>query len=77
VTEELSQRPSGVKQELIFYPDGRDEKKLRLPYMVTEDMNPDGSPRDTITISIQDSKIVVQRLPIRAATGENIIEFTR
>jgi hypothetical protein len=77
VTEELGQRPSRVKHELIFYPDGRDGNEIKIPYMLTEDMNPDGSPRDTITISIQDSKIVAEGLPIRAATGENTIEFTR
>lgn len=76
-TEELGRRPSGVKHELIFYPDGRDGKEIKIPYMLTEDMNPDGSHRDTITISIQDTKIVAEGLPIRAANGEYSIEFIR
>jgi hypothetical protein len=44
---------------------------------MTADMNPDGSARDSIIITINDNEIEVIGLPIKAATGDTTMKITR
>ena len=70
-------RPTNVKLEkdetLVLYPDGRGKddtgQRIDVPIMLTDDMNPEGSHRDAVTIEINDEKVVMSGLPIKAATG--------
>jgi hypothetical protein len=73
----LGERPSGSKQTLMFYPDSREGKELKIPYMMTDEMNPVGSPRDTIIIDISDTEIEVYGPPIKAATGRSELKYRR
>ena len=73
----LGTRPSGTAQTLIIYPESRDGKELSVPYMMTDEMNPNGSPRDTISIDISDKEITVHGLPIKAVTGKYKLKYKR
>lgn len=73
----LGTRPSGTKQTLIIYPESRDRKELKVPYMMTDKMNPKGSPRDKISVDISDTEITVHGLPIKAATGKFKLKYKR
>jgi len=75
--EKLGEKPSGIQQTLYFYPESRDGKEIRIPYKMTNEMNPDGSVRDTINISIEDEEIVVDGLPIKEATGDFEVKYKR
>lgn len=69
--------PVGMKQEFFFYPESREGKELIISFMVTEDMNPTGSVRDTLWISFYDEKVEVSGLPFTAATGKSELKFKR
>ena len=69
-TKELGPVPSGTEHTLSIYSESRDGKELEVPFVMTEAMNPKGSVRDTITVEISDTEVVVRGLPIEAATGE-------
>ena len=73
----LGARPSGAVQTLIIYPESRDGKELKVPYMMTDAMNPKGSPRDMISVDISDTEITVHGLPIKAATGKFELKYKR
>ena len=69
--------PVGVKQEFFFYPESREGKELMISFMMTEDMNPNGSVRDTLWISFYDEEVEVSGRPITAATGKSELKFKR
>ncbi len=69
--------PSGIKQTLIIYPESRDGKELKVPYMMTDKMNPKGNTRDMISVDISDTEITVHGLPIKAATGKFELKYKR
>ncbi len=73
----LGTRPSGSQQTLIIYPESRNGTELKVPYMMTDEMNPKGSPRDMISVDISDTEIKVHGLPIKAATGKFEIKYKR
>lgn len=73
----LGSRPSGAQQTLIIYPESRDGKELKVPYMMTDKMNPKGSPRDMISVDISDTEITVHGLPIKAASGKFELKYKR
>lgn len=73
----LGTRPSGKKQSLIIYPESRKGKEIKVPYMMTDKMNPKGSPRDMISVYISDTEITVRGLPIKAATGKYKLKYKR
>lgn len=73
----LGTRPSGTEQTLIIYPESRDGKEIKVPYMMTDEMNPNGSPRDMISVDISDTVITVHGLPIKAATGVFELKYER
>ena len=73
----LGTRPSGTQQTLIIYPESRSGKELKVPYMMTDEMNPKGSPRDMISVDISDTEITVHGLPIKAATGKFEVKYKR
>jgi len=73
----LGTRPSGTKQTLIIYPESRDGTELKVPYMMTDEMNPKGSPRDMISVDIADAEITVHGLPIKAASGKFELKYKR
>ena len=50
---------------------------MKVPYMMTDEMNPNGSPRDMISVDISDTKITVHGLPIKAATGKFELKYKR
>ena len=75
--KDLGTGPSGTEQTFIIYPDSRDGKELKVPYMMTDEMNPNGSPRDMISVDISDTKITVHGLPIKAATGKFELKYKR
>ena len=69
--------PVGVKQEFFFYPESREGKELIISFMMTEDMNPNGSVRDTLWVSFYDEEVEVSGRPIMAATGKSELKFKR
>lgn len=76
-TENLAIRTLGEKDTLHIYPDGREGKEIVAPLMMTQAMNPRGSVRDAVQVSIDDNSITVFGLPIKAATGELEQTFSR
>jgi hypothetical protein len=70
--KKLGKRPSGSRQLLILYPEGRKGKELEIPYMMTDEMNDEGSARDTIFIEISDTEVKIYGLPIEVATGKSV-----
>lgn len=76
-SKNLGTRPSGTEQNLIIYPDSRDGKEFKIPYMMTDEMNPNGSPRDMISVDISDTEIIAFGLPIKAATGRLELKYKR
>ena len=76
--KKLGRRPVGKKQGLIFYPEGREDgPEIKIPYLLTTEMNPKGSHRDTIHIEFFDDKYLANGLPIKAATGDFEIKYSR
>jgi len=73
----LGTRPSGSQQTLIIYPESRSGRELKVPYMMTDDMNPKGSPRDMISVDISDTEVTVHGLPIKVATGKFEMKYKR
>ena len=73
----LGVRPKGVEQTLIIYPESRSGKEIKVPYKMTDKMNPKGNPRDMISVSISDTMITVHGLPIQAATGKLELKYPR
>jgi len=69
--------PVGAKQEFIFYPESRKGRELTVPFMMTKDMNPNGSARDALRISFYDKEIEFSGPPIKAATGKSEMKFKR
>jgi len=69
--------PVGVKQNFFFYPESRKGKELIISFMMTEDMNPNGSARDTLWVSFYDEEVEVSGRPITAATGKSELKFKR
>lgn len=69
--------PIGVKQEFFFYPESRDGKELIISFMMTKDMNPNGSVRDTLWISFYDEEVEVSGQPIIAITEKSELKFKR
>ena len=69
--------PVGVKQQFFFYPESRKGKELIISFMMTKDMNPNGSVRDTLWVSFYDEEVEVSGLPITAATGKSELKFKR
>jgi len=67
----------GVKQEIFFYPESREGKELMFTFMMTEDMNPNGSVRDTLWISFYDEEVEVSGQPITATIGKPELKFKR
>lgn len=67
-----------TEEVLHVYPGGRDTgPDIAVPYMVNEEMNPDGNPRDMIQIGINDELVWVFGTPLEAATGQLEYVFDR
>lgn len=62
---------------MYLYPDSRDGKEIEITFMMTREMNPEGSVRDTIHIEITDYGVDVWGLPIREANGVYEMNFVR
>ena len=69
--------PVGMKQEFFFYPESREGKELIISFMVTEDMNPNGSVKSTLWFTFYDEEVEVSGRPIMAATGKSELKFKR
>ena len=69
--------PVGTEDHFAIYPDGEDGVEINVPFKMTAKMNPDGSARDTIHVTITDHSVTVLGLPIKAATGEIELSFDR
>ena len=67
----------GEKHEMFIYPDSRNGKEMKISFMLTKEMNPQGSARDALTIDIGDESVSVHGLPIKAASGEFEIKIKR
>lgn len=65
------------KHEMFIYPDSRDGKEMKISFMLTKEMNPQGSVRDALIIDIDDESVTVKGLPIKAASGEFEIKIKR
>lgn len=61
----------------MVYPDSRNGKEFAVPFMMTDEMNPEGSPRDMITVDISDTEITVFGLPIKETTGKSELKYKR
>jgi len=75
--ENLAEREPNVKDTIHIYPDGRDGKEITVSIMMTAEMIPKGSTRDSLTIEISDTEVTVYGLPLKAATGEYEKKFKR
>ena len=84
----LGTRPIGELCEgdagLVIYPNGREgvgdllsATEIKVPIKMTADMDPAGSLRDMIHVSIGSEYVEVTGLPIQAATGEGTLRFER
>lgn len=66
---------------LVIYPSGRglnDEgQRIDVPIKLSTAMNPEGSPRDAVTIEISDTEIKAWGLPVKAAIGKSEVVFPR
>lgn len=80
-TRDLGRRQIGVihsgDESIQLYPAGRDGEEVSIPLKMTQGMNPDGSARDMITVSIEDQQIKVVGLPVEEATGKSELTFKR
>lgn len=75
--KKIGKFPVGVKQRFFFYPESREGKEIIIPFKMTEDMNPNGSVRDTLWVSFSDEEVEVFGLPIKAAIGKSELKFKR
>jgi hypothetical protein len=66
---DVGRRKIGQPDQLTLRADGPNGKSIVIPFAMTEEMNPAGSPRDAIDISISDAEVEVIGLPLKAATG--------
>lgn len=73
----VGRRKVGQRDKLVLYPDGRDGQEVSIPLTMTSEMNPDGSVRDSIMITIGDDEIEIVGLPIKAATGDTTMKVKR
>src|SRR5690554_3389749 len=73
----LGKRPSKKLDTLMVYPDSRNGKEFAVPFMMTDEMNPEGSPRDMITVDISDTEITVFGLSIKETTGKSELKYKR
>ena len=63
---------------IYFYPDYPNEtKEINVPFKYSSEMNPSGSVRDMVTITIEDEKIMFTGLPISNAGEASKNTFTR
>ena len=62
---------------LIIYPDSRKGKEISIPIKMNSEMNPNGSPRDMITIDFSDKYFIVFGLPIKEANGKFELKYKR
>jgi len=66
---------------LVIYPNGRgsnDEgRRIDVPIKLTTEMNPEGSPRDAVTIEISDTVFTIGGLPVKAANQSKEIVIPR
>jgi hypothetical protein len=69
--------PVGVKQKFFLYPESREGKELIISFMMTEDMSPNGSARDTLWVSFYDEEVEVSGRPVTAVTGKSELKFKR
>lgn len=58
----------GTIYDMYLYPESRDGKEIMVKFKITEEMNPNGSPRDAISINFYDEKVEVIGLPVKAAS---------
>ena len=73
----LGRRKVGEKDSIALYPDSRDGQEIRIPFSMTAEMNPNGSARDSIIITIGDNEIEIVGLPVEAATGDTTMKVKR
>lgn len=60
----------GSENVIYFYPDYSDESKvIRVPFKYSAEMNPEGSPRDMVTVAVGPKTIVFTGVAIKNATG--------
>jgi len=73
----LARHEIGKQDTIAIYPDARDGVEILVPFMMTSAMNPNGSDRDSIIITIKDHSVEVVGLPIEAAKGDTTKTFAR
>lgn len=73
----LGRRELGKKDTIALYPDGRGGQEIMIPFTMTSEMNPNGSARDSIIITISDNEVEVVGLPVKAATGDAEMKVKR
>ena len=76
-TKNLGRRELGNKDTISLYPDGRDAQEIIIPFKMTGEMNPNGSARDSIIITISDNEVKVVGLPVKAAIDDAEIKVKR
>ena len=72
--------PFDINKEhtIYFYPDYSDEsKEIKIPFKYSAGMNPKGSVKDMLTISIKPKTIVFEGVPLKNATDEFEYKFNR
>jgi len=55
----LARREVGVHDKLYIYPDSRDGREIEVAFMMTPEMNPNRSDRDSIVVTIYDDAVEV------------------
>lgn len=70
-------RRIGTEYQLYIYPDSRDGQEIVVSFQMTPEMNPNGSARDSIIITVFDKTVEVVSLAMKAATGKVEARFNR
>ena len=73
----LAPREVGIQDKLYIYPDSRDGREIEIAFMMTPEMNPNGSDRDSIIVTIYDDAVEVVGLALEATGGEVEQRFGR
>ncbi|MCK4751810.1 MAG: hypothetical protein KAS75_00075 [Planctomycetes bacterium] len=61
-----------------FYPDYSDEsKEIKMPFGYLVEMNPKGSVKDMLTISVESETIIFDGTPIEDVNGKSTYKFNR
>ncbi|MFA7123371.1 MAG: hypothetical protein WC212_04980 [Candidatus Delongbacteria bacterium] len=75
--KDLGKCSSDKTVNLMIYPNSREGEEISIPIKMNSEMNPNGSPRDMITIDFSDEYFTVFGLPVKEANGKFELKYNR